>query len=703
MECDDTMCLFQMTSKIISSSLFAKQGQLAPALLKRLLVGGTADIRPLLEEEHSLEKGEPVATVVVEYNPGLGKIVGSRWLVTGNLPLEVRVNAFKLWSNVKSKTSFLEFSLPELSNFKFPNKGDHRNVSYWLSSDIITELVEVRVRDDNSGVDSADLAVIQECVPNISDGFSLRLCLVPLEPVNKMGLFIVITPCMTEVLKTKCEAMKRQMDGPQVPQIGIPMKTGAMMHTIGYAPMERPTHGVGLGHLPVLEGYCGEDEERHLPSSEELRAEVAGLHRLVTMLRRVQKMNNKLETDWPESAINPPAWWPEYTAVQDHDSGGNNFVLTQHNRKTSRPSFPCVSIPKYSSKGGFTKDTFKQLGVLDESMCLRLANKSNGSLAAGTWRKYGTASNHIIRASKELNMNFSFPFSMSMTLNFIGYLIKRNIQAETILSYMSGVRQAHIVRGVLPQHLRSDIISSILKGHGNTGRVEMPKQQRLPVNIADLRVFKDNLAKLQIPWQDKVLFWAACTWCFAGSFRIHEILSTHERTMDRSMTLTHGDVRLTKVTHGGRVTEVLMVRLKNPKEGRGRPVTVELFANNTFWCPVKAYKNLLKTWGCKPRLSDPWSLRNDGSLLTGRNFNALLKVVSSRRAVERGGVFLSHSFRSGIPSLMAAAGYPDSEIMRQGRWRSSAFLLYCKMGRSARLQDQLELANRISSLYLHTS
>ena len=58
------------------------------------------------------------------------------------------------------------------------------------------------------GVDSADLAVIRECVPNISDGFSLRLCLVPLDPVNKMSLFILITQCMVEVLKTKCETIQ---------------------------------------------------------------------------------------------------------------------------------------------------------------------------------------------------------------------------------------------------------------------------------------------------------------------------------------------------------------------------------------------------------------------------------------------------------------------------------------------------------------
>ena len=61
---------------------------------------------------------------------------------------------------------------------------------------------------------------------------------------------------------------------------------------------------------------------------------------------------------------------------------------------------------------------------------------------------------------------------------------------------------------------------------------------------------------------------------------------------------------------------------------------------------------------------------------------------------------MSHSFRAGIPTLMARAGYSDSEIQRQGRWRSSAFLVYCKLGRASRWKDQLTLTQRISNFYI---
>ena len=63
-----------------------------------------------------------------------------------------------------------------------------------------------------------------------------------------------------------------------------------------------------------------------------------------------------------------------------------------------------------------------------------------------------------------------------------------------------------------------------------------------------------------------------------------------------------------------------------------------------------------------------------------------------------GEVIRSHSFRAGVPTLMARVYYSDAEIQRQGRWRSSAFVSYCKLGRHNRWADQLDLAARIPGM-----
>ena len=132
-----------------------------------------------------------------------------------------------------------------------------------------------------------------------------------------------------------------------------------------------------------------------------------------------------------------------------------------------------------------------------------------------------------------------------------------------------------------------------------------------------------------------------------------------------------------------------MTNIKGPKEAQGSSVKVELFANGTKSCPVNAYKKLLNLWGGSRRWAIPLMTRSDGSMWTGRQLNKLL-VPLTNGIVKR---ILSHSFRSGIPTLMARAGYQYSEIQRQGRWRSSAFLAYCKLGRAA-------LFKRISNLYI---
>ena len=109
---------------------------------------------------------------------------------------------------------------------------------------------------------------------------------------------------------------------------------------------------------------------------------------------------------------------------------------------------------------------------------------------------------------------------------------------------------------------------------------------------------------------------------------------------------------------------------------------VELLANGTRSCPVKAYKKLLHFWGYGRNWQVPLMIKMDGTLVSGRDFNKLLVPLTEGISKPDGKRILSHSFRSGIPTLMARAGYSDSEIQRQGRWRSSAFLAYCKLRRS---------------------
>ena len=57
------------------------------------------------------------------------------------------------------------------------------------------------------------------------------------------------------------------------------------------------------------------------------------------------------------------------------------------------------------------------------------------------------------------------------------------------------------------------------------------------------------------------------------------------------------NVVLKSVVVNGASVDVLMITLKGPKEAKGSSVKVDLFANNTKSCPVRAYKKLISFWG----------------------------------------------------------------------------------------------------------
>ena len=83
--------------------------------------------------------------------------------------------------------------------------------------------------------------------------------------------------------------------------------------------------------------------------------------------------------------------------------------------------------------------------------------------------------------------------------------------------------------------------------------------------------------------------------------------------------------------------------------------------------------------------------------MTGNGFNKELKGLLGKHIDYDEKRYLAHSFRAGFASMMAAAGYSDEVIMRQGRWHSKAFLAYCKTGRSSRLIEQRDLARKLTN------
>ena len=121
----------------------------------------------------------------------------------------------------------------------------------------------------------------------------------------------------------------------------------------------------------------------------------------------------------------------------------------------------------------------------------------------------------------------------------------------------------------------------------------------------------------------------------------------------------------------GKTMKLLRIHLRNPKEQKlAQGVTVELFQTGNFLCPVSAF---LKWRACsKLQLSKlkPAMRLESGQNYTGKDFNKDLRLLLAEHVNYNKGTISSHSFRSGLASLMATLGYQDQDIMTIGRWRS---------------------------------
>jgi len=356
--------------------------------------------------------------------------------------------------------------------------------------------------------------------------------------------------------------------------------------------------------------------------------------------------------------------------------------------------FTPVATPGSSKYGDRSKCFSRLLSDFDISDNAKRVLEIAGdySLAKSTWNTYETAERMLMRCCKDTGRSLEYPMSNSDILEFVGWLLHtRGVKAKTVDSYLAGVRQLHILRGMEPPKIRTDLVKFILRGQQNKDNIQDRKVlNRLPMTIAVMKLLKNSISEGEMNLERKLLIWAVATLAFHGGFRIHELLCKQECSFDPDFTLLTEDVQLSKST--GEQVPMLVVTLKCPKEDRtGRAVAVEVYQTGGQLCPVRAF---LK-WQRKTTSQRGQPLFRDetGTPFTGAKLNKSLKE-RLMSYISYGGKFTSHSFRIGLASTLAQQGLSDTEVAEAGRWSSRAFELYMKLPRVKRAGT----ARKISSI-----
>ena len=429
-----------------------------------------------------------------------------------------------------------------------------------------------------------------------------------------------------------------------------------------------------------------------MPDRDELEEE------FVELMRNVGRRNHRSKQDVmslmaaeaaPQPNKNRVALWPAYKGPRSQEVVSLGMIEP-------------FAKGKYSDEGPFSKQDMLKLGV-PERFALTFAKAMNGSRARNTWRQRRSVMKVIGNCSLDTGMQLHFPWGSEELQIFIGWCIEETLQANTIQQYVSNVRSLHKEMGLEMSEEKWGLLRQIIQGHGNLSQKGLG---RVPMTPELLLTLKHRIKEANMPLVEKRLVWTVCTALFQGSFRIGEILSATTTNFCPTTSLMGADVVLDRVAVGSSTTaELMKFRLKSPKETRGRKdVWVEMFdlGPDCFYNCMAAWRKWRAASVVPLEASKPVFRREDGTLLTAKQLNRMLKQLLVADVDYEGGTVATHSFRAGLTSVMGKLGYSNEEIQRQGRWRSDSFLAYLKLGRAERVDQQHRLATSISRHVLTT-
>ena len=342
---------------------------------------------------------------------------------------------------------------------------------------------------------------------------------------------------------------------------------------------------------------------------------------------------------------------------------------------SGRPKYSCVPKPQFKlARAAFPPGT-------PDHIVEQGRRSFASSVSASSQASYTTAYNHLLRAEALLGRNFSRPPLESEISYFTTFLIRRDVSKPTIQKYLSALRFVALSRGAQSHNPTPALASQLMSGVSNIRRnavLEALRCRRRPITLNLLMLIQNGIA-IHSSWSpfEKSLRWSVMLLAWWGSFRMSELLCQERHKFDPASSLLPSDLQLK--------AECLAVWIRSPKvysEG-GDVVEVWRVEENPNLDPVTAlscfFEHRLSTLGAAG--DRPVFSHEDGSLYTKSELNSDLKfLLSQYPELSSSGreSWSGHSFRSGLSTLLTSLGFTQDQIKAWGRWRSSAYLVYCQ-------------------------
>ena len=172
----------------------------------------------------------------------------------------------------------------------------------------------------------------------------------------------------------------------------------------------------------------------------------------------------------------------------------------------------------------------------------------------------------------------------------------------------------------------------------------------------------------------RLSLWAVSSLCFAGFFRLGELLPASETQAALRTCIQWGDVTVDNA-HSPLMVRTHLRMSKCDQFGKG--VDIFVGKTNNLHCPVVAVVAYMAARGSSP---GTFFLDHERRPLSKQRFIRELREALMAMGVDQSS-FAGHSFRIGAATAASQAGLSDSTIQTLGRWSSAAFLTYIRTPR----------------------
>ena len=168
---------------------------------------------------------------------------------------------------------------------------------------------------------------------------------------------------------------------------------------------------------------------------------------------------------------------------------------------------------------------------------------------------------------EETGIKLRIPISRENLLIFIAMSLKKGEKVGMIRTYISALREAHIIKGLPLNKVANDpLVKVILKGKTNEESAQK-KPEKTSITSQTMRTVRNDLKMTKLSNHDKTAIWCVLSWLLLGSLRVSELLGSSKKKyeFDTMKTLRWDDVEILHESEGAKKVAVIRLHLRATK------------------------------------------------------------------------------------------------------------------------------------------